>query len=62
MKTNELIRWLKRRHVQFDYESGKGGHITLLLGNRRSRMSHHGNRKEVPTGTVERIKKEPGLR
>jgi len=56
---NELKRWLRRRGCTF--EQGKGSHQIVWLGIRRSVFADHG-KKEVPTGIVNAIKKDLGLK
>lgn len=60
MTSNEFKRWLKKQGCTF--ESGKGGHLTVLLGPKWSTLPMHGNEKELGTGLVNRIKKDLGLK
>lgn len=59
MTCNELKRWLKQHGCTF--EQGKGSHQIVWLGSRRSVFADHG-KKEVPTGVVNAIKKDLGLK
>lgn len=43
------------------FERGKGSHQIVRLGNRRSVFADHG-KKEIPTGTVNAIKRDLGLK
>ena len=61
MDSRELKRWLKKQGCTFEENRGKGGHITVRLGNNVTVMPMHGQ-KELPTGTVEAIKKQLGLK
>jgi mRNA interferase HicA len=54
---NELKRWLEK-----SFSSGKGGHLLVRLGNRKSVLPMHGKSHELPTGTVNGIKKALGLK
>jgi mRNA interferase HicA len=58
MNSNEFRRWLARQGATF--ESGKGSHLRVYLGTRRSTLPMHGT--ELKTGTVEAIKKQLGLK
>jgi mRNA interferase HicA len=55
----QLKRWLAKRGCTFS--SGKGGHLIVALGERRSTLPMHGKRKELGVGLVEAIKKQLGL-
>jgi mRNA interferase HicA len=59
MTCNELKRWLTKQGCTF--EQGKGSHQIVWLGKRRSVFADHG-RREMPTGTVNAIKRDLGLR
>jgi mRNA interferase HicA len=56
----ELKRWLEKRGCSF--EPAKGGHLKVHHGDRRSVMPMHGSGHDLPTGTVEGIKKKLGLK
>jgi mRNA interferase HicA len=58
MTCNELKRWLKKQGCTF--ERGKGSHQIVWLGKRRSVFAGHG-KNEVPTGTLNAIKRDLGL-
>jgi len=58
--SNELKRWLEKRGCSFS--SGKGGHLLVRLGNKKSVLPMHGKGHELPTGTVNGIKKALGLK
>lgn len=60
MTSNEFKRWLKKQGCTF--ESGKGGHLIVRLGEKRSVLPMHGNQHDLPTGLVNRIKKDLGLK
>jgi mRNA interferase HicA len=56
----EFKRWLGEQGCTF--ESGKGGHLKVRLGRRRSVLPVHGSKKEIGKGLTEKIKKDLGLR
>ena len=60
MTSNEFKRWLKKHGCTF--ESGKGGHQIVILGDKWSVLPMHGNQKELGTGLVNQIKKDLGLK
>ncbi len=55
----QFKRWLAKQGCTF--EPGRGGHLIVMLGTRRSVLPMHGSNKELKTGTVEGIKKQLGL-
>jgi mRNA interferase HicA len=58
--SSELKRWLERRGCSF--VPGKGGHLLVRLGGKMSVLPMHGKNHELPTGTVNGIKKSLGLK
>jgi len=60
MTSREFQRWLRKQGCQF--ESGKGGHLLVRRGSRKSVLPMHGSRQELPKGTVEAVKKQLGLK
>lgn len=60
MTANEFKRWLKKHGCRF--ESGKGGHLIVVLGDRWSVLPMHGNEKELGKGLVQSVKKALGLK
>jgi mRNA interferase HicA len=44
------------------FESGHGGHLIVRLGTKVSVLPMHGNQKELGTGLVNAIRKNPGLK
>jgi len=60
MTSAEFKRWLARRGCSF--EPGKGGHLVVLRGSRKTSLPMHGKNKELGTGLVEKIKKDLGLK
>jgi mRNA interferase HicA len=56
----QLKRLLARQGCTF--ESGKGGHLIVRRGDRRSVLPMHGSNKELGTGLVNAILKQLGLR
>ena len=57
MTHNEFRKWLAKQGATF--EEGKR-HTKVFLNGRLSVIPRHG-RKELPTGTVEAIKKQLGI-
>jgi mRNA interferase HicA len=60
MTSGELKRWLEKQGCSF--VPGKGGHLLVRLGNRKSVLPMHGAKRDLPRGLVEGIKKQLGLR
>lgn len=60
MTSTEFKRWLQKEGCSF--ESGKGGHLHVLLGDKRSVLPMHGKNKEIGKGLELRIKKDLGLK
>ena len=60
MTSAELKRWLSKQGCTF--EPGQGGHLIVRLGKKRSVLPMHGNRRDLGTGLVNKIKKDLGLR
>jgi mRNA interferase HicA len=60
MTAAQFKRWLSKHGCTF--EPGKGGHLIVRLGNRKSVLPMHGSRKELGTGLVEKIKRDLGLK
>jgi mRNA interferase HicA len=58
--SNELKRWLEKQGGSF--ASGKGGHLIVRLGSKKAVLPMHGKSHELPTGTVNGIKKALGLK
>jgi mRNA interferase HicA len=57
--STELKRWLSKQGCTFD--PGRGGHLTVRLGGKVTDLPMHGNKRDLPTGTVQGIKKALGL-
>jgi mRNA interferase HicA len=62
MRYSELRRWLKERGCTFKTHKGGSGHITVVLGNKKSQLPAHGQGRELGKGLVEKIKKDLGLK
>lgn len=60
MTATQFRRWLARHGCAF--ESGKGGHLIVRLGKKRSVLPMHGSRKDLGTGLAEKIKRDLGLK
>ena len=61
MNASELRRWLAKRGCKFENHKGGSGHVTVILGHRRSQLPMHGANKELGAGLVRKIKKDLGL-
>lgn len=59
MTSRELKRWLAKQGCTF--EPGRGGHLTVRLGDKVTSLPMHGDKKDLKTGTVQGIKKALGL-
>jgi len=57
--SQEFKRWLSKQGCTF--ESGRGGHLIVRLGEKMSVLPMHGKGKELGTGLVQAIKKQLGL-
>ena len=57
MNASELRRYLRKldSSVQFITDRGKGGHIMVVRGNRKTMLPTHGGRKELGKGLVKKI-------
>lgn len=62
MNSSELKRYLAKHGCTFDTRKGKGGHIKVIRGEHVAALPVHGKNKELPTGTVQRILKDLGLK
>lgn len=60
MTSAELKRWLAKHGAEF--KPGKGSHLHVTLNGRFTVMPVHGGRKELGTGTVQKILKDLGLK
>jgi mRNA interferase HicA len=60
MNSAVFQRWLKSKGTKFDRSRGKGSHMYVTLNGKTTVMPTH--RIEMPTGTVENIKKQLGLK
>jgi mRNA interferase HicA len=58
--SQEFKRWLQRQGCTF--EPGRGGHLTVRRGDKVTTLPMHGKHKELPTGLVNGIKKNLGLK
>jgi mRNA interferase HicA len=59
MTSRELKRWLEKQGCTFGTQ--KGSHLKAYLGDRQTVIPMHG-KKEIPTGTLNSIKKDLGLK
>lgn len=56
MNSGQFRRYLARPGCTF--EPGKGGHMDVRRGDKRSHMPRHGGRKQLGKGLIEKIKKD----
>lgn len=61
MNAKELRRWLSKCGCAFESHKGGSGHLTIVLGDKKSQLPMHGSNKELGTGLVNKIKKDLGL-
>ncbi len=50
------------RQTSCTFESGKGGHLIVHLGDKMSSLPMHGSRKEIGKGLEIAIKEDLGLK
>lgn len=60
MNSQELKRYLTKQGCSFI--SGKGGHLIVKLGSKKTVLPMHGARKELGTGLVNKILKDLDLK
>ncbi len=60
VNSSQFKRWLRKQGCSFT--PGHGGHLIARLGKKLAVVPMHGSRKELPTGTVNAIKKSLGLK
>ena len=60
MNTKQARRFLSRAGCTF--EPGRGGHLLVTRGSRRSVLPQHGSRKEIGTGLWLKILKDLDLK
>ena len=60
MNSGQFKRWLAKHGCTF--EPGRGGHLVVWLGDKRSELPTHGGRKQLGKGLIARIKKDLGLK
>ncbi len=61
MKPSEFRRWLARQGCTFETHKGGSGHVTVIIGTRRSQLPMHGSKMDLGSGLVAKIKKDLGL-
>jgi mRNA interferase HicA len=59
MTSAQFKRWLQ--HEGCTFEPGRGGHLIVRLGQKKSVLPMHGSKKELGGGLVASIKKDLGL-
>lgn len=62
MNAAEFKKWLKAQGCTFDVGKGKGGHITVRYGDKKTTLPMHGANRELGVGLVAAIKKQLGLK
>ena len=60
MNTNQFRNWLRKQGCTF--ERGRGGHVIVRRGKRKSILPTHGRRRQLGTGLMDKIKKDLGLK
>jgi mRNA interferase HicA len=59
MTSAQFKQWLQQQGCTF--KPGRGEHLIVRLGQKKSVLPMHGSGKELATGLVNRIKKDLGL-
>jgi mRNA interferase HicA len=59
MNSDQFRRWLAKQGCTF--EPGKGGHLIVRLGEKKSILPMHGGRKQLKKPLVLAIKKDLGI-
>lgn len=59
MNSDQFRRYLAKQGCTF--EPGKGGHLTVRRGERKSVLPQHGGKKQLGTGLMKAIKKDLGV-
>lgn len=60
MTSQEFKRWLTKQGCTF--EPGRGGHLTVRLGEKVTDLPMHGGKKDLGSGLVNAMKKQLGLK
>jgi mRNA interferase HicA len=60
MTPRQFKRWLAKQGCTF--ETGKGGHLIVRLGDKKSVLPMHGSGKEIGKGLEHAIRKDLGLK
>lgn len=61
MNSRELKKLLKKHGCHFEEHRGGSGHITVILGDKKTQLPMHGSRKELGKGLVSKILKDLGI-
>jgi mRNA interferase HicA len=59
---SEFRRWLAKQGCKFETHEGGSGHITVILGDKKTQLPAHGKGRDLGKGLVEQIKKQLGLK
>ena len=59
MNSDQFRRWLAKRGCRF--EPGKGGHLIVRRGERKSVLPQHGGSKQLGTGLMRAIRRDLGM-
>ncbi len=59
VNSDQFRRYLARQGCTF--EPGKGGHLIVRRGERKSVLPQHGGKKQLGTGLMRAIKKDLGI-
>jgi mRNA interferase HicA len=60
VNSRQAKRYLAKRGCTF--RPGKGGHLVVFRGYRKTVLPMHGGSKQLGTGLINRIKKDLGLK
>lgn len=61
MTSAEFLRWLRKEGCVVEKERGRGGHVMVTRGSRKTFVPTHGSSRELGTGLVKKIKRDLGL-
>lgn len=59
MNSDQFRRYLAKQGCTF--EPGRGGHLDVRRGDRRSYLPQHGGAKQLGLGLMKKIKKDLGI-
>jgi len=59
MNSGQFRRWLAKQGCTF--EPGKGGHLVVRRGSKKTGLPRHGGRQQLPNWLMKAIKRDLGL-